>query len=53
MILQLLPTAAGGEQPLPEGLFWLLITGDIPSNEQVQLNCCHGAVCILFVMVTG
>nr|XP_009861735.1 citrate synthase, mitochondrial-like [Ciona intestinalis] len=32
----LLPTAAGGEQPLPEGLFWLLCTGDIPSKDQVQ-----------------
>lgn len=30
-----LPKAAGGEEPLPEGLFWLLVTGDIPTQEQV------------------
>uniref|UniRef100_A0A4D5R945 Citrate synthase n=1 Tax=Scolopendra viridis TaxID=118503 RepID=A0A4D5R945_SCOVI len=32
---KLLPKAKGGEQPLPEGLFWLLLTGDIPSESQV------------------
>lgn len=31
-----LPKAKGGEQPLPEGLFWLLLTGEVPSEEQVQ-----------------
>lgn len=31
-----LPKAEGGEEPLPEGLFWLLLTGEIPSKEQVQ-----------------
>ncbi|GFO04970.1 citrate synthase [Plakobranchus ocellatus] len=31
-----LPTAPGGEEPLPEGLFWLLLTGEIPSKEQVD-----------------
>ena len=30
-----LPKAPGGEEPLPEGLFWLLCTGDIPTPEQV------------------
>ncbi|CCK71901.1 citrate (Si)-synthase CIT2 KNAG_0I01100 [Huiozyma naganishii CBS 8797] len=30
-----LPLSAGGE-PLPEGLFWLLLTGEIPSEEQVR-----------------
>ncbi|RLV76498.1 hypothetical protein DV515_00016915 [Chloebia gouldiae] len=30
-----LPKAAGGEEPLPEGLFWLLVTGEIPTQEQV------------------
>ena len=30
-----LPKAEGGKEPLPEGLFWLLCTGDIPSPEQV------------------
>lgn len=32
---KLLPTAPGGEEPLPEGLFWLLATGDIPTEQQV------------------
>jgi len=32
---KLLPKAKGGEEPLPEGLFWLLCTGDIPTEEQV------------------
>ncbi|XP_033367575.1 citrate synthase, mitochondrial [Parus major] len=30
-----LPKASGGEEPLPEGLFWLLVTGEIPTQEQV------------------
>lgn len=34
-IREKLPTANGGEQPLPEGLFYLLLTGDIPTVEQV------------------
>ncbi|KAK3547403.1 hypothetical protein QTP86_018910, partial [Hemibagrus guttatus] len=33
---QLLPKAAGGEEPLPEGLFWLLVTGQVPNEEQVN-----------------
>lgn len=32
---KVLPTADGGEEPLPEGLFWLLCTGDIPTKAQV------------------
>uniref|UniRef100_A0A2L2XYF7 Citrate synthase n=1 Tax=Parasteatoda tepidariorum TaxID=114398 RepID=A0A2L2XYF7_PARTP len=35
-IKKLLPKARNGEQPLPEGLFWLLCTEDIPTLEQVQ-----------------
>ncbi|XP_017781313.1 PREDICTED: probable citrate synthase 2, mitochondrial [Nicrophorus vespilloides] len=31
-----LPKASGGEEPLPEGLFWLLLTGDIPNDAQVK-----------------
>jgi len=31
-----LPKAKGGQQPLPEGLLWLLLTGEIPSDVQVQ-----------------
>lgn len=33
---KLLPKAKGGEEPLPEGLFWLLVTGDIPNEAQVK-----------------
>ncbi|KAM6924349.1 citrate synthase, mitochondrial [Xenentodon cancila] len=33
---KLLPKAPGGEEPLPEGLFWLLVTGQVPSEEQVN-----------------
>ncbi|CAM1154338.1 CS (predicted) [Pycnogonum litorale] len=33
---KLLPKAAGGSEPLPEGIFWLLMTGDIPSEAQVK-----------------
>lgn len=33
---KLLPKAPGGKEPLPEGLFWLLITGDVPTDEQVK-----------------
>ncbi|KAJ3214477.1 citrate (Si)-synthase, partial [Clydaea vesicula] len=33
---KLLPKAEGGNEPLPEGLFWLLLTGEIPSTEQVR-----------------
>lgn len=32
---KLLPKAKGGQEPLPEGLFWLLITGDVPTEAQV------------------
>lgn len=31
-----LPTAPGGSQPLPEGLLWLLLTGHLPTESQVQ-----------------
>ncbi|XP_059176581.1 probable citrate synthase 2, mitochondrial [Physella acuta] len=33
---KLLPKVPGGEEPLPEGLFWLLVTGEIPTPEQVN-----------------
>lgn len=32
----LLPKIEGGKEPLPEGLFWLMLTGDIPTKEQVD-----------------
>ncbi|VEL37770.1 unnamed protein product, partial [Protopolystoma xenopodis] len=31
-----LPKAPGGKEPLPEGLFFLLLTGKIPNVEQVR-----------------
>ncbi|NDF14743.1 citrate (Si)-synthase, eukaryotic [bacterium] len=31
-----LPKAKGGTEPLPEGLFYLMMTGEIPSQEDVQ-----------------
>ncbi|KAI5998807.1 citrate synthase-like protein [Pisolithus albus] len=33
---ELLPKAPGGSEPLPEGLFWLLVTGEVPTQEQVS-----------------
>lgn len=33
---EVLPKAAGGNEPLPEGLFWLLLTGEVPSDAQVK-----------------
>jgi len=30
----LLTKAPGGEEPLPEALFWLLVTGEVPTKEQ-------------------
>jgi len=33
---QVLPKADGGEEPLPEGLFWLLCTGEVPTKSQVK-----------------
>jgi citrate synthase len=35
-IREQLPAAPGGEQPLPEGLFYLLLTGDIPGEAEVR-----------------
>ncbi|MEA1987275.1 MAG: citrate (Si)-synthase, eukaryotic [Candidatus Marinimicrobia bacterium] len=32
-----LPSAKDGEQPLPEGLFYLLLTGDLPTEDDVKL----------------
>ena len=30
-----LPTVNGSTEPLPEGLFWLMLVGEIPNEEQV------------------
>lgn len=31
-----LPAAVQGGEPLPESLFWLLVTGEVPTEEQVK-----------------
>ncbi|XP_006811171.1 citrate synthase, mitochondrial-like [Saccoglossus kowalevskii] len=31
-----LPKIPRGEEPLPEGLFWLLVTGEVPTDDQVK-----------------
>lgn len=49
-IKKLLPKAPGGEQPLPEGLFWLLLTEDIPTVEQVLLFFYLLADCKIYVL---
>lgn len=33
---QKLPKANGGNEPLPEGLFYLMLVGDLPEEEDVQ-----------------
>lgn len=32
----LLPKGSEGKEPLPEGLFWLMLVGEIPTKEQVE-----------------
>ncbi|CAD5213285.1 unnamed protein product [Bursaphelenchus okinawaensis] len=33
---ELLPKAPGGQEPLPEAIWWLLCTGEIPDQKQVE-----------------
>src|SRR6058998_386150 len=33
---QKLPKAEAGSEPLPEGLFYLMLVGELPTNEQAQ-----------------
>src|SRR5215217_4822284 len=33
---QVLPKAPGGSEPLPEGLFYLMLTGELPTDEDVN-----------------
>lgn len=33
---ELLPTGPDGKEPRPEGLFWLMLVGEIPTEEQVN-----------------
>lgn len=44
---KLLPKAPGGEEPLPEGLFWLLVTGQVPTEEQVSAAAIYWAVRVI------
>jgi citrate synthase len=32
----LAPKAKGGEQPIPEGVLWLLLTGEFPTAEETE-----------------
>ncbi len=31
-----LPKVPGGKEPLPEGLFWLMLVGEVPTEEEVK-----------------
>jgi citrate synthase len=33
---EILPTREGDNEPLPEGLFWLMLTGELPTAEDVK-----------------
>lgn len=33
---EILPKVEGGKEPLPEGLFWLMLTGEVPTQEDVN-----------------
>ena len=33
---EILPTARNGREPLPEGLFWLMLVDEVPSLEEVE-----------------
>ncbi|VEU23990.1 DEKNAAC105162 [Brettanomyces naardenensis] len=35
-IQKVLPKVEGGNEPLPEALFWLLLTGEVPTAEQTK-----------------
>jgi citrate synthase len=33
---ELLPRVPNGKEPLPEGLFWLMMTGELPTTDEVR-----------------
>ena len=35
-LITLLPSIDGDSEPLPEGLFWLMMTGDIPTRAEIN-----------------
>lgn len=45
-----LPAAMPGGEPLPEAMFWLLLTGEIPTKQQVDGLTAELKVCGSFVM---
>lgn len=48
---ELLPKADGGKEPLPEGLFYLLLTGKIPTKAEVRLLITCDVPCVLVACV--
>lgn len=34
-IRELAPRAPGGNEPLPEGVLWLLLTGEFPNEDEM------------------
>jgi citrate synthase len=36
LLQEKLPKASGGCEPLPEGLLWLLLSGNLPTQSQVK-----------------
>jgi citrate synthase len=36
LLQEKLPKASGGNEPLPEGLLWLLLSGNLPTPSQVK-----------------
>jgi hypothetical protein len=46
---ELLPKADGGAEPLPEGIFYLMLTGDIPTNDEVS----HTIHCIVLHLIVS
>ena len=36
-LIELLPTYANGKQPMPEGIFYLMLMGELPTQQDVEL----------------
>lgn len=47
---ELLPKAEKGEEMLPEGLFWLLLTEQVPTTEQVPNSTIMNLFNIFFLL---
>jgi citrate synthase len=35
-IMEKCPKVEGGFEPIPEGVLWLLLTGDVPSESEIK-----------------